>query len=576
MTQRSVSAAFLYSAANNAPERRITSGFVYVARVGTYVIPPTAPSGLSGVVTGYTGVDVSWTDNSDDETGFELQRSTTSGFSSGISTVSLPPGTTSYSFSGLTHNTTYYIRVRAVRSASRSLFSTPISLKTWNGIPAAPTHFQATSVTPEAISFSWTDNATNETRYELQFTPGGAWMWWPGDLPANAESATLAQASVSLHLAPGVQYAFRAVSVNSYGFGYSNYVWITAPESEEPPPLDPPTAPTNLQVTGVELMAISLVWTDGSSDEDGFWIDRSQDGEIFSTVATVGAGVTSYTDPWLMPDTRYYYQVRAYRGELISSPSNMVQAETLGVEPPTNLTAEALSATSVHLTWQDNAQVEQAYTIERSVDNGQSWLEIGKVPANQTRYTDTNLSPETWCCYRVRALYPLLYLRSGLHSGRGLDLYDETLYGGAGGNVPIPDGWQTVAFDDSAWTPGLHFGYGAYPPMVAPGCYIVKAYPGFSSIGMRGNLIRSRFTLPQGPLISARLRINIEDLLFGCYINGVEVVPPLTHPAYNTAYNRADVSIPPSVFQPGPNVLAIHFVNESGIAHAVSYLLEIY
>lgn len=659
MTQRSLSAGFLYQA-NRATEaqRRVSVGFAYVARVGVYEQPPNAPSDLSATATSYTTVDVTWTDNSADETGFELQRSTSSGFSS-PTTISLGPDVTSYTFTGLTHNTTYYIRVRAARGGARSNFTPTVTVQTPNAAPAAPTGFQATSVTPEEISFAWTDNATNETKYDLQFSSGGAWMWWPGDLPLNAQSCTLNPSDVSLLLTPGESYAFRSVAVNSYGYGYSNYVWITAPantisptapsgltvtevtlsslslswidESDDEdgfqiersqdgvdftiidtvaagvttytdPSLssgtlyfyqvrayqgtlfsDPsnraqaqtlflaPAAPSDLEIMDVGLMSVSLVWTDNSNNEDGFWIERSQDGVNFTTVATLDAGVVAYTDTPLMPNTLYTYRVFAHRGATFSDPSNQVQAQTLVPAAPSNLTVEVLDANSVYLSWQDNTDIEQAYLIERTLDNGQTWTQIASLPANATAYTDTGLAPETYVGYRLRGLYPLVYIRSGLLSGRGLDLYDEV----NGIALPAPDGWEAVDFDDSGWHFPLHSGWGSTPRMVAPECYSVHAYTGVAT-PHRANLIRSTFTLPDGLLISARLRIHVEDYLLGCYLNGVEVIPPITRFAPGSDYNRAEVSVPLSVFQPGRNVLALHFANEEGLAHAISYLLEIY
>lgn len=577
MTQRSISAGIVYSAATNEAERRITAGFVYVARVGSYVLPPNAPSDLGGTVTGYTTIDVWWVDNSDDETGFEIQYSTASGFSSGVLTVTLPAGTTSHTLTGLTHNRTYYIRVRSMRNASRSLFTPTISRTTWNGTPATPTNLQATSITSEFLTLAWTDNATNETNYKFQITlSGGAWTFlpisgYPSGLPADTTSWAIPMSTILSVANPGDTRAFRVVAGNTYASSSSTHIWVTLPDEEEPPPpLDPPIAPTNLQVTSVDFMAISLAWTDASSDEDGFWIDRSQDGETFATIATVGAGVTAYTDPWLMPDTLYFYQVRAYKGELLSGPSNTAQAQTLGVDPPTDLTVEALSATSVYLTWQDNTDIEQAYLVERSLDNGQTWQQIAQAPASQTYFTDAALAPETWYCYRVRALYPLVYLRSGLYSGRGLDLWDGTYH------LPPPQGWETLGFDESDWTPRLYLVGRTVPPPVAPDCDAVRAYTGTSIIAHRGNLLRSPFILPAGPILSARLRMNVEDYLTSCYINGQALtLPPQTLTPGNS-YNRLDMALDPSLFQPGPNVLAIHFNNETGNAHGVSYLLEIY
>src|SRR5437667_307383 len=58
---------------------------------------------------------------------------------------------------------------------------------------------------------------------------------------------------------------------------------------------------------------LSLSWTDTSSNEDGFSVERKTGtGGTYAEIAAVGANVTSYTDPNLTGGTTYCYQVRAF------------------------------------------------------------------------------------------------------------------------------------------------------------------------------------------------------------------------------------------------------------------------
>lgn len=57
---------------------------------------------------------LSWTDRTNNETGFELQRSTDSLFAGNLVTISLPAKTTFYTNTGLSPNTKYWYRVRAI------------------------------------------------------------------------------------------------------------------------------------------------------------------------------------------------------------------------------------------------------------------------------------------------------------------------------------------------------------------------------------------------------------------------------------------------------------------------------
>jgi len=55
------------------------------------------------------------------------------------------------------------------------------------------------------------------------------------------------------------------------------------------------------------------------------------------------------------------------------------------------------------LTWDDNSDNEDGFAIERSIDEGQTWEEIGRVGVNISTYIDTNVSPGYTYTYRVFA-----------------------------------------------------------------------------------------------------------------------------------------------------------------------------
>jgi len=73
-------------------------------------------------------VQLAWTDNSADETGFLIERSTsaTDGF---VQIVSVGANVTSFADAGVAKKTTYFYRVRAARDAARSAYSNVASVK---------------------------------------------------------------------------------------------------------------------------------------------------------------------------------------------------------------------------------------------------------------------------------------------------------------------------------------------------------------------------------------------------------------------------------------------------------------
>ena len=93
--------------------------------------------------------------------------------------------------------------------------------------------------------------------------------------------------------------------------------------------LIPPTAPGNLSASSPSQTQINLSWTDNSSNELGFEIERKKgSGGAYSQVATVGENITSYTDTGLTEAITYYYRVRAYNAAGNSVYSNEDDATT--------------------------------------------------------------------------------------------------------------------------------------------------------------------------------------------------------------------------------------------------------
>lgn len=91
---------------------------------------PAAPSGLSVTARSRNSISLRWSDNSGDETGFELERCAGAGCSNFSPIVTLGTNTTAYANSGLTRKTSYTYRVRAVNTAGASAYSNAVTAKT--------------------------------------------------------------------------------------------------------------------------------------------------------------------------------------------------------------------------------------------------------------------------------------------------------------------------------------------------------------------------------------------------------------------------------------------------------------
>ena len=85
------------------------------------VITLTGPSSLAARSLSSNRIELTWTDRSANELGFQIQRSTNNATFSTILTTG--PNAVSYIDGGLTTNTTYYYRIRAVNGSVVSSFS---------------------------------------------------------------------------------------------------------------------------------------------------------------------------------------------------------------------------------------------------------------------------------------------------------------------------------------------------------------------------------------------------------------------------------------------------------------------
>ena len=71
---------------------------------------------------------------------------------------------------------------------------------------------------------------------------------------------------------------------------------------------------------------------------------------------------------------------------------------------PSSLSATALSATSVRLTWSDNSHNEAQFEIQRRPTQVGAFQQVGLVGANVTTFTDNSVASGTTYDYRVRAI----------------------------------------------------------------------------------------------------------------------------------------------------------------------------
>jgi autotransporter-associated beta strand protein len=146
-------AAYYYRViANNADGNSLNSN---TAQASTQAAqPPATPGGLTATGVATNQINLAWIDNSTNEDGFNLERSTNGG--NYVALAMLAAGTTNYADAGLSAGTTYFYRVQAFRSCwGNSVYSTPASAATL--LPLAPVTPVGLVAVPgnAGISLSW-------------------------------------------------------------------------------------------------------------------------------------------------------------------------------------------------------------------------------------------------------------------------------------------------------------------------------------------------------------------------------------------------------------------------------------
>ncbi|MBI3910466.1 MAG: fibronectin type III domain-containing protein, partial [Armatimonadetes bacterium] len=230
---------------------------------------PTAPSNLTATAASSSQIDLAWADNADNEDSFEIERSldgTTFTLIAAVGASAGTGGTVTYADTGLSASTIYYYRVRAANSGGGSGFSNTANAATLAAPPDAPTNLTATAVSASQIDLAWTDGASNEDGFKVERSTDGTSFTQIATVGVNVASYS----DTGLSAATTYYYRMRA-----YNAGGDSAYSDTADATTLPLP---PGDPSGLAATAVSSSQIDLAWTDNSSNEDGFKVERSTDG----------------------------------------------------------------------------------------------------------------------------------------------------------------------------------------------------------------------------------------------------------------------------------------------------------
>jgi predicted phage tail protein len=186
-----------------------------------------------------------------------------------------------------------------------------------------------------------------------------------------------------------------------------------------------PADPTSLIVTTIASTQVDMAWTDNANNENGFRIERSDNGGPWTEVGQTTANVTTFSDIGLAPASNYSYRVYAFNGigDSANPAGPIAVTTTTGTPPaaPSNLLSTPTQS-SLTLSWTDNSDNEDGFRVQIATDkNFTQSVQTFNVGAGVTEFQFYPLAPNTKYYMRVSAF------NGAGFSAWSLTLVDKTL-----------------------------------------------------------------------------------------------------------------------------------------------------
>lgn len=396
--------------------------------------PPAAPSGLAATAVSAGSINLTWVDNSDNEGGFKIERSTDNSSFTQIGIASA--NATSYLDSTASPSTLYYYRIRATNIIGDSAYTTPSASAT---TPAATGaiyvyHFDAGSGTSAVDSVSGNNGTLTGSPLPQWVAPGkvgAAALSFSGDgtaLQMASQSAVKVTTDLSGVLgststldvwvkttqtgnnthyqAPaitGVEQAGAGNDINWGTLNASGHIGLYVGDSGG---IYSSAAINNGQWHNIAMTrnattgAVQL-YVDGVLDASGTFETGNKTSQFFLIGAlsdVAGDGSTRTGDNYFngqLDEVRIYNQVLS---------GSEIAGMALVPGAPTLVSATAVSGPVVHLTWTTPSSFTQNVEVDRKVGVGGTYAPLVTLGGGVTVFDDTNVTPGVQYFYKVKAI----------------------------------------------------------------------------------------------------------------------------------------------------------------------------
>ena len=246
-----------------------------------------------------------------------------------------------------------------------------------SGAPAAPTGISQNGNFGSLIILNWTDNSTNEVRYELERSDNATFTTNVRKviLPINSTTYTDLAVERPPIGQPERQYFYRVTAINYEGTGQSATFTGSTVIDESPP-----TAPTSLTIRASSLTSNTLNFIDTALNDSGFVVERRNvtaggtfaaiNGSPFpGTFSATGPVTVVDNDATLVAGNTYEYQVFAINAEGERSSPALVGQVVAGFPGGTGLRQRI---------WDSTQEGQNPDTINNDVNGALSIARIGE------------------------------------------------------------------------------------------------------------------------------------------------------------------------------------------------------
>jgi uncharacterized protein (TIGR02145 family) len=349
---------------------------------GTVEVIPLPPAELKATLISKDQVDLTWKDNSTNETGFKIERKTDSGNFSEIG--SSATDVTTFSDKTVSLNTNYTYRVYSFNQVGKSIsYSNEVTIKTIN-LPALTT-YQITAISYQGASSGGQINSDGGSAV----TANGV-VWDTSTNPTIALSTKTSDGTGSGAFKSSItglkaltKYYVRAFATNSAGTSYGNELSFTTDAYIVAPTL---TTNTISDILSNSVKSGGTISADGGSAVTArgvVWDTSTNPRTDLSTKTSDGTGIGSYQSSitGLKENTKYYLRAYAINSTWIGYGNEVSFTTPAAVSPSFNTVVGAngkiwmdrnLGATRVATSSADAEAYGDLYQWGRGKDGHQS------------------------------------------------------------------------------------------------------------------------------------------------------------------------------------------------------------